>query len=184
MLLCAIIDLLVVHLQGFSDLVPLDLIKVFDERELEVNDENQGEIGIFSLPSNYKSSVVLHFFLQYMLGGLAEIDVEDWKRNTEYNDYNPTENVIQWFWKAVENFDGEMRARLLQFVTGTSKVPMNGFSELQGPTVSIMQRCGLSYSYSTCGKKFNTHQSKPPQTMILAPQAMISTLSHNFNPVP
>lgn len=25
-----------------------------------------------------------------------------------------------------------MRARLLQFVTGTSKVPMNGFAELQG----------------------------------------------------
>ena len=34
--------------------------------------------------------------------------------------------------QAVENFDGELRARLLQFVTGTSKVPMNGFAELQG----------------------------------------------------
>lgn len=28
--------------------------------------------------------------------------------------------------------DSEGRARLLQFVTGTSKVPMNGFAELQG----------------------------------------------------
>ena len=34
--------------------------------------------------------------------------------------------------QAVENFDSEMRARLLQFVTGTSRVPMNGFAELQG----------------------------------------------------
>ena len=34
--------------------------------------------------------------------------------------------------QAVENYDSEMRARLLQFVTGTSKVPMNGFAELQG----------------------------------------------------
>ena len=32
----------------------------------------------------------------------------------------------------METFDNETRARLLQFVTGTSKVPMNGFSELQG----------------------------------------------------
>ena len=32
----------------------------------------------------------------------------------------------------MENFDVELRARLLQFVTGTSRVPMNGFSELQG----------------------------------------------------
>ena len=31
--------------------------------------------------------------------------------------------------------DSENRARLLQFVTGTSKVPMNGFAELQGERV-------------------------------------------------
>ena len=30
-----------------------------------------------------------------------------------------------------------MRARLLQFVTGTSKVPMNGFAELQGVCVFV-----------------------------------------------
>lgn len=66
------------------------------------------------------------------MGGLSEIDVEDWKKNTEYDGYAPTDQVIQWFWKAVENYDEEMRARLLQFVTGTSKVPMNGFAELQG----------------------------------------------------
>lgn len=40
--------------------------------------------------------------------------------------------------QAVENYDNEMRARLLQFVTGTSKVPMNGFAELQGKPTSIM----------------------------------------------
>lgn len=37
--------------------------------------------------------------------------------------------------QAVETFDNETRARLLQFVTGTSKVPMNGFSELQGTVI-------------------------------------------------
>ena len=63
---------------------------------------------------------------------MAEIDVEDWKRNTEYTNYSPTDRVIIWFWKAVENYDNELRSRLLQFVTGTSKVPMNGFAELQG----------------------------------------------------
>lgn len=70
--------------------------------------------------------------MQYLLGGLSQIDSEDWKKNTEYDGYSPTDQVILWFWKAVENYDEEMRARLLQFVTGTSKVPMNGFSELQG----------------------------------------------------
>ena len=42
--------------------------------------------------------------------------------------------------QAVENYDSEMRARLLQFVTGTSKVPMNGFAELQG-TILGMDTC-------------------------------------------
>ena len=34
--------------------------------------------------------------------------------------------------QAVTTFDNEMKARLLQFVTGTSRVPMNGFAELYG----------------------------------------------------
>ena len=40
--------------------------------------------------------------------------------------------LVLTIFQAIENFDDEMRARLLQFVTGTSKLPMNGFAELQG----------------------------------------------------
>ena len=36
--------------------------------------------------------------------------------------------VILWFWRIVLSFGDEMRHRLLQFVTGTSRVPMNGFA--------------------------------------------------------
>ena len=43
--------------------------------------------------------------------------------------------------QAVENYDSEMRARLLQFVTGTSKVPMNGFAELQGTVLGMGMCC-------------------------------------------
>lgn len=39
---------------------------------------------------------------------------------------------IQWFWKALRSFDQEDRAKFLQFVTGTSKVPLQGFSALEG----------------------------------------------------
>jgi len=34
-----------------------------------------------------------------LLGGLAQIDVEDWKKNTEYVGYTPYDNIIVWFWK-------------------------------------------------------------------------------------
>lgn len=34
--------------------------------------------------------------------------------------------------QAVESYDDEKRARLLQFVTGSSRVPLEGFKALQG----------------------------------------------------
>jgi hypothetical protein len=40
--------------------------------------------------------------------------------------------VVKWFWQIVEIYNAEMRARLLQFVTGSSRVPLQGFKALQG----------------------------------------------------
>lgn len=90
-------------LKGFHDIIPADLISIFNEQELEL-----------------------------LISGLPEIDVDDWKNNTEYHNYSASSPQIQWFWRAVRSFDKEERAKLLQFVTGTSKVPLNGFRELEG----------------------------------------------------
>lgn len=40
--------------------------------------------------------------------------------------------MVSIFQQAVLLMDAEKRIRLLQFVTGTSRVPMNGFAELYG----------------------------------------------------
>ncbi|XP_061071744.1 E3 ubiquitin-protein ligase NEDD4-like isoform X3 [Conger conger] len=91
-------------LEGFTELILIDLIKIFDENELEL-----------------------------LMCGLGDVDVNDWRQHTVYkNGYCPNHPVIQWFWKAVLLMDAEKRIRLLQFVTGTSRVPMNGFAELYG----------------------------------------------------
>uniref|UniRef100_A0A8C7QX70 E3 ubiquitin-protein ligase n=1 Tax=Oncorhynchus mykiss TaxID=8022 RepID=A0A8C7QX70_ONCMY len=90
--------------EGFYELIPQDLIKIFDENELEL-----------------------------LMCGLGDVDVNDWRENTKYkNSYCPNQPVILWFWKTVLLMDAEKRIRLLQFVTGTSRVPMNGFAELYG----------------------------------------------------
>uniref|UniRef100_A0A7N6AX38 E3 ubiquitin-protein ligase n=1 Tax=Anabas testudineus TaxID=64144 RepID=A0A7N6AX38_ANATE len=90
--------------EGFFELIPQDLIMIFDENELEL-----------------------------LMCGLGDVDVNDWKTNTKYkNGYSSKHVVIQWFWKTVLLMDAEKRIRLLQFVTGTSRVPMNGFAELYG----------------------------------------------------
>ena len=83
--------------------MPPELISIFNEQELEL-----------------------------LISGLPDIDVDDWKNNTEYHNYSASSSQIQWFWRAVRSFDKEERAKLLQFVTGTSKVPLNGFKELEG----------------------------------------------------
>lgn len=58
--------------------------------------------------------------------------MDDWKSNTEYHNYTAASPQIQWFWRAVRSLDKEELAKLVQFVTGTSKVPLNGFKELEG----------------------------------------------------
>lgn len=92
---------------GFFDVIPEPLLTVFDFQELEL-----------------------------LMCGLPNIDMDDWKENTEYSgEYEgigPDSPAVQWFWEVVTEFDQEMKARLLQFVTGTSGVPSRGFGVLQG----------------------------------------------------
>ncbi|KAJ6200849.1 hypothetical protein J3E72DRAFT_212120 [Bipolaris maydis] len=90
-------------LKGFHDIVPAELVSIFSEQELEL-----------------------------LISGLPDINVDDWKNNTEYHNYTAASPQIQWFWRAVRTFEKEEQAKLLQFVTGTSKVPLNGFKELEG----------------------------------------------------
>ena len=102
--------------RGFHEVIPFDAISNFDEGGLEL-----------------------------LLGGIGTINVKDWRDNTIYKNYQPSDTVgntlfpvcnslqspfqvILWFWRIVLSFGDEMRHRLLQFVTGTSRVPMNGFS--------------------------------------------------------
>lgn len=69
--------------------------------------------------------------LELLISGLPEIDVDDLRGNTEYTGYTPAAKQIQWFWEIVAALSKEDLALLVQFVTGTSKVPLEGFKALQ-----------------------------------------------------
>ncbi|XP_065003917.1 E3 ubiquitin-protein ligase UPL1 isoform X2 [Musa acuminata AAA Group] len=105
-------------LEGFNELVPRELVSIFNDKELEL-----------------------------LLSGLPEIDIDDLQANTEYTGYSAASIVIQWFWEVVKSFNKEDMARLLQFVTGTSKVPLEGFKALQG--ISGPQRFQIHKAYGT-----------------------------------
>lgn len=107
-------------LRGFYEVVPEPLLAVFDFQELEL-----------------------------LLHGLPVIDMDDWVANTDYTgDFTgqPNHKVVQWFWETVRGYDDEKKAKLLQFVTGTSGVPSMGFAYLQGNDSNI--------------KKFTIHGDK------------------------
>jgi len=109
-------------MEGFNELIPQKLIKVFDERELEALisgiSESMLPSHLFPPPDNSLASPV--------------VDVDDWAKFTDYRGYSTDDQVIKWFWQCIRSWPAERKSRLLQFVIGTSRVPVNGFKDLQG----------------------------------------------------
>ncbi|KAK9112899.1 hypothetical protein Scep_020418 [Stephania cephalantha] len=113
-------------LEGFNELIHRDLISIFNDKELEL-----------------------------LISGLPDIDLDDLRANTEYSGYSAASPVIQWFWEVVQGLSKEDKARLLQFVTGTSKVPLEGFSALQG--ISGSQRFQIHKAYGSADHLPSAH---------------------------
>lgn len=40
--------------------------------------------------------------LELLIGGISEIDMDDWKKNTEYRGYKESDDVITNFWKVID----------------------------------------------------------------------------------
>ncbi|KNZ52288.1 hypothetical protein VP01_3628g3 [Puccinia sorghi] len=70
--------------------------------------------------------------LQLLLNGLPDINVKDCRANTELHQFQQSDSTVTWFWRAVRSFGQEERTKLLQFTTGSSRVPLKGFGALQG----------------------------------------------------
>eukprot|EP00375_Theileria_parva_P003075 XP_765756.1 ubiquitin-protein ligase [Theileria parva strain Muguga] len=90
-------------MQGFRELIAPELISIFDDRELEL-----------------------------LISGIPIIDLENMKQNVEYINYTEDSLQIIWLWEILSEFDQSHLAAFLQFVTGTSRVPIGGFKNLMG----------------------------------------------------
>ncbi len=100
-------------LDGFYSLVPRDCVSSLDPDELE-----------------------------FFLCGISSLDLADWRQNTTYKSYyNPEHDVIKWFWKVMENVGEEYRQKFLQFATGSSRVPAEGFKGLMSNSGRVCAFC-------------------------------------------
>uniref|UniRef100_A0A4W6G2Z1 HECT-type E3 ubiquitin transferase n=1 Tax=Lates calcarifer TaxID=8187 RepID=A0A4W6G2Z1_LATCA len=75
-------------LDGFNEVVPLQWLQYFDEKELEV-----------------------------MLCGMQEVDLQDWQRNTVYRHYTRNSKQIIWFWQPKEQTVQILLFWTLYFIT-------------------------------------------------------------------
>ncbi|KAH7909328.1 hypothetical protein BJ138DRAFT_1181114 [Hygrophoropsis aurantiaca] len=111
---------------GFQEIIPKDLISIFNEKELEL-----------------------------LISGTPDIDVDEWRAATEYNGYASSDPVIVWWWRALKSFNREERAKVLSFATGTSRVPLGGFVDLQG--VQGVQRFSIHRAYGDSDRLPQAH---------------------------
>ncbi|OQR99364.1 HECT E3 ubiquitin ligase [Achlya hypogyna] len=88
-------------MQGLYAIIPPELLVPFDHKEFEL-----------------------------LVTGLAEIDVSDWEANTDVSSNLEGSRVLKWFWEVVAAMSDDDQAKLLQYCTGSSRVPVQGFKGL------------------------------------------------------
>lgn len=103
---------LYVFLKGVYEVLPYEQLVLFDSEELD-----------------------------FVLCGSSEIDVDDWEQNTRHSESLAHSPVRKWFWEIVREMPSEYQRRLLQFATGSDRVPHSGF---RGLTSHDGQLCAFS----------------------------------------
>lgn len=100
-------------LKGLNTIVPEGLLSIFDENELEL-----------------------------LICGMDSISVADLKAHCVQAGSSRQFHIVWgWFWTVISSFNQEELARLLQFTTGCSQLPPNGFAGLV-PTFQITSAGG------------------------------------------
>eukprot|EP01084_Bolivina_argentea_P213037 361971_1 len=148
-----IFETFVAHIDQFGRKSTIELKECGDT--IDVTDSNKKEyvklIADFKMTTQIKKQIEafkegLHILIPHwlisiftwpeldlLICGMPDIDIADMMANTEYHGgLTKNTQLIVWFWQCVQEMDKEERALLLQFITGTSKVPIGGFKALPG----------------------------------------------------
>jgi hypothetical protein len=96
-------------LMGFHELVPENALK-----ECGINEKD----------------------LALIITGVPVIDVADWRAHCEVETRTPgpeADALLERWWEVVQAMSPEEHAKLLQFATGLSRLPLGGFKQLEPP---------------------------------------------------
>ena len=137
--------------------------------------------------------------LELVLGGVPAIDIEDWRSNTSTDTGQGSATtvlgdsdagLVAWWWEIVEALDAEHRALLLQFCTGTSRVPVRGFCALEAGTGTIakftvrlteLEMAGQLPSAHTCFNRIDLPRHPSKAALEKAIMTVLSLGSSGFS---
>lgn len=83
--------------------------------------------------------------LKTVVEGIQEIDVKELERHARYEGgFGPSHPVVRDFWSIAQRFSAEKKAQLLEFVTASDRVPVNGIASI----MFVIQKNGVGDAVS------------------------------------
>uniref|UniRef100_A0AC35UAX6 HECT domain-containing protein n=1 Tax=Rhabditophanes sp. KR3021 TaxID=114890 RepID=A0AC35UAX6_9BILA len=77
--------------------------------------------------------------IDMLLCGVVDLDMKALEQNVDYqNGYDANSQTVMDFWKVVHEFDTKQKQQLLEFITGSHRIPIGGFKSLN----FVIQRHG------------------------------------------
>ena len=88
--------------------------------------------GLFSILGDGIQGVFTEEEMNFMISGQDDIDLRDLRENIIYKgEYNENHPVIKMFWEKLVTLNKNELIKFLQFSTGSSAVPIDGFGSLK-----------------------------------------------------
>ena len=107
----------------------------------DTNNQHLALHGRMTVPLFVSGIVWLGFFLELLLCGSREVSISQWKDNISYEGgFDSDHPTVQSFWEMIEGYSQTQIAQILQFSTGTSCLPSDGFEGLTPPFTLCLLR--------------------------------------------
>ena len=111
--------------------------------------------GLFKYIPKYILKSINAYELELLICGRPFIDVNEWKQNSIYKGkFSKSSSCVKWFWEEIFKLNQENLRRFLQFSTGSSRVPINGFQNLESNRGVLAKYCLNSVPYNKNGNNY------------------------------
>ncbi|KAF9888656.1 hypothetical protein FE257_008414 [Aspergillus nanangensis] len=96
--------------------------------------------GFYTCLDRSSLSIFTPDALKTVVEGIQEIDVDELEQHARYEGgFGPSHQIIRDFWNITRQFSAEKKAQLLEFVTASDRVPVNGISSI----MFVIQKNGV-----------------------------------------